>query len=73
MGTDRTDAEKDESVKRRIREAAERAREEAAARRNAVDAGPRPREVGPREIGGRDGPEPVRYGDWEKDGIASDF
>lgn len=25
------------------------------------------------EIGGRDGPDPVRYGDWEKGGIASDF
>lgn len=28
---------------------------------------------GPKEIGGREGPDPVRYGDWEKDGIASDF
>lgn len=27
----------------------------------------------PREIGGRQGPDPVRYGDWEKGGIASDF
>lgn len=27
----------------------------------------------PPEIGGRDGPEPVRYGDWEKKGIAVDF
>lgn len=27
----------------------------------------------PRELGGRDGPEPVRYGDWEKKGIAVDF
>lgn len=25
------------------------------------------------ELGGRDGPEPVRYGDWEKKGIAIDF
>ena len=25
------------------------------------------------ELGGRDGPNPVRYGDWEKDGIVSDF
>lgn len=25
------------------------------------------------EVGGRKGPEPARYGDWEKDGIASDF
>jgi hypothetical protein len=27
----------------------------------------------PRELGGRDGPEPVRYGDWEKKGLAIDF
>ena len=27
----------------------------------------------PREIGGRDGPDPARYGDWEVKGIASDF
>ncbi|MBC8407332.1 MAG: DUF1674 domain-containing protein [Rhodobacteraceae bacterium] len=27
----------------------------------------------PTEIGGRDGPEPVRFGDWEKKGLAVDF
>ena len=27
----------------------------------------------PTELGGHDGPEPVRYGDWEKKGIAVDF
>ncbi len=27
----------------------------------------------PIELGGRDGPEPVRYGDYEKKGIAVDF
>ncbi len=27
----------------------------------------------PKEIGGRWGPEPTRYGDWEKKGIVSDF
>jgi len=27
----------------------------------------------PPERGGRDGPDPVRYGDWEKKGIAIDF
>jgi len=26
-----------------------------------------------KEINGRGGPEPVRYGDWEVKGIASDF
>ncbi len=25
------------------------------------------------EIGGRDGPDPVRYGDWEKNGRCIDF
>ncbi len=27
----------------------------------------------PTEIAGTNGPEPTRYGDWEKDGITSDF
>ena len=27
----------------------------------------------PREIGGRDGPDPTRYGDWEKAGRCVDF
>ena len=27
----------------------------------------------PREIGGREGPEPTRYGDWEKNGRCIDF
>ena len=26
-----------------------------------------------KEVGGRDGPEPTRHGDWEHKGIASDF
>jgi hypothetical protein len=27
----------------------------------------------PREIGGRDGPDPTRFGDWEKAGRCIDF
>lgn len=27
----------------------------------------------PGEIGGPEGPEPTRYGDWERKGIVSDF
>lgn len=27
----------------------------------------------PVELGGRDGPDPVRYGDWEKGGRCIDF
>jgi hypothetical protein len=50
--------------------AAERALAEAAARRAARE----PNEPkGPKEISGRDGPEPTRYGDWEINGLASDF
>lgn len=30
-------------------------------------------EDAPREIGGRKGPEPTRYGDWEKNGRCVDF
>ncbi len=48
--------------------AAKRALAEAEARRKAAGAADLPV-----ELGGRDGPEPVRYGDWEKKGIAVDF
>ena len=27
----------------------------------------------PKEIGGPDGPEPTRYGDWERNGRCTDF
>ena len=30
-------------------------------------------ETRPAEIGGRDGPDPTRYGDWEKNGRCIDF
>ena len=50
--------------------AAQRALAEAEARRKQVDA---VSENVPKEIGGQSGPDPVRYGDWEKGGIASDF
>jgi hypothetical protein len=53
----------------RIREAGKRARAEAEARR-ATEI---PAEPGPAELGGQKGPEPTRYGDWEKKGIVSDF
>jgi hypothetical protein len=53
---------------RRIAEAAARALAEAEARRRVQPVHDRPT-----ELGGRDGPEPTRFGDWEKDGILSDF
>ena len=49
-------------------EAAKRALAEAEERRKAAKA----KDL-PKELGGRDGPEPVRYGDWEKKGLAIDF
>lgn len=50
--------------------AAQRALAEAAERRRAVDA---QAQSAPVELGGQSGPDPVRYGDWEKGGIVSDF
>lgn len=55
---------------RPLSDAARRALAEAEARRRARDAAAGPP---PAEVGGRAGPDPVRYGDWEKDGIISDF
>ena len=59
-GKDETDTKLPAAARRALAEAEERrAREQPASR--------------PKELGGRGGPEPVRYGDWEKDGIAHDF
>jgi hypothetical protein len=57
--------------KRPLPPEAERALAEAAARRRAAHDGEQAAK--PKEIAGRDGPEPTRYGDWEINGIASDF
>jgi hypothetical protein len=40
---------------------------------NNDDATPRDGIKPAREIGGRDGPDPTRYGDWEKAGRCIDF
>jgi hypothetical protein len=56
--------------RKKLPEAAQRALEEAAARREEY----RKREAAlPKELGGRGGNEPGRYGDWEVKGLASDF
>ena len=52
----------------KIVEAGRRALAEAEARRQAANPAPLPPEQG-----GRNGPEPTRFGDWEKKGIISDF
>ncbi|MEM7472803.1 MAG: DUF1674 domain-containing protein [Pseudomonadota bacterium] len=49
-------------------DAAKRALAEAEARRKKTND-----LALPTELGGRNGPEPVRYGDWERKGIAVDF
>jgi hypothetical protein len=49
---------------------AQRALAEAEERRRQRDA---EAQSAPREVGGRAGPDPVRYGDWENGGIAADF
>ncbi|MGB3391169.1 MAG: DUF1674 domain-containing protein [Pseudaminobacter sp.] len=50
--------------------AAQRALQEAEERRKAYLA---QEAAVPREIGGRGGHEPVRYGDWEIKGLTADF
>jgi hypothetical protein len=61
-------ADIDPSVSRRIAEAGARARAEAEARRAQESGGKLPP-----ELGGPKGPEPTRFGDWERKGIAVDF
>lgn len=58
-----------DSTENTLPPAAQRALAEAAARRKAAESAPEP----PVELGGRDGLDPVRYGDWEKKGLAIDF
>lgn len=65
-----TAAEAHETPSRPLSPAARRALAEAEARRAAALA--REAEL-PKELGGRGGNDPVRYGDWEVKGIACDF
>ena len=65
----------DEAILTPVREltlAAKRALAEAEERRRQREAANAGSEAAP-EQGGRKGPDPVRYGDWENGGIASDF
>jgi hypothetical protein len=57
-------------AKRPLPPAAERALAEAAARRAERDRHP---VDAAKEIAGRDGLDPTRYGDWEINGLTSDF
>ena len=63
-------SEKPDQPKHDISAAAERALAEAEERRKAMEEAEAKL---PKELGGRDGLDPARYGDWEKKGIAIDF
>lgn len=56
------------SMTKAITPEAKRALAEAEERRKQAAA-----KVLPKELGGAAGPEPTRFGDWEKKGITSDF
>ncbi|KAA5802275.1 DUF1674 domain-containing protein [Alkalicaulis satelles] len=62
-------SEMDADKRKPLSPEAERALAEAEARRQAE----REEQARQRELGGPKGPEPTRYGDWEKKGIAYDF
>jgi hypothetical protein len=63
-------AQHQDAEKRPLSPAAERALAEVAARR-AEQAAKKP--ASEPEVAGRGGPEPTRYGDWEINGLISDF
>ena len=56
---------------RQLTPEAQRALAEAAERRRLAEQ--QAKTDAPKEVGGRKGPDPARYGDWEKAGIVSDF
>jgi hypothetical protein len=58
----------EEMIERRRKDAAKRALDEAEQRKSRDEGS-----ALPKELGGRKGPEPTRYGDWEKKGVVSDF
>lgn len=60
-----------EPARKPLSPAAQRALAEAEQRRTA--AAQVAVESLPKELQGPSGPEPTRYGDWERKGIASDF
>lgn len=56
------------NMSKNFKEMAKKALEEAQKRKKLKSV-----EKAPKEINGPTGPEPTRYGDWEKKGIVSDF
>ena len=70
MSNDPTQPPPATAERRPLTPVAQRALAEAEARRQAAVATAKPLA---KEFQGPTGPEPTRYGDWEKKGIASDF
>ena len=66
--TENKDDGANRSVTKQLTPEAKRALEEAEARRKDAAKSDQAN-----ELGGRNGPDPTRYGDWEKNGILSDF
>ncbi|MBA5724416.1 DUF1674 domain-containing protein [Candidatus Liberibacter sp.] len=58
-----------EKLRETLSSISKRALEEAQRRHAAQKNIPKP----PVEIGGRKGPDPSRFGDWEKNGLSIDF
>jgi len=67
---DSTNAVASAAVRKPLSDAARRALAEAEARRAARVASEK---TSPKEVKGRGGLDPVRYGDWEVKGLVSDF
>jgi hypothetical protein len=65
-----TEVEQSQPAPRILSPEAQRALAEAAQRRALAD---QQRANMPKEVNGRGGLEPVRYGDWEINGLISDF
>ena len=78
-----SDTMTDDDIRRKGTKRRQRRQRQARRRRRASARWRRPRDGArsiasarrrlPREFGGRGGHEPVRYGDWEMKGLASDF
>ena len=74
MSNDRSKPAAMELPRKVLPPAAQRALAEAEARRREAAAHAKEHaEAMPKELQGPKGPEPTRYGDWERKGIASDF
>ena len=66
----RQESRQEAAPRKRLSPAAQRALAEAEERRNATQAA---RRAPATELHGRGGLDPARYGDWEVNGVISDF